>query len=412
MARRVTQSTRIAVVGAGPAGIMAALEASDLGAQAVLYDTNSQPGRKLLVTGNGRCNISHAGACAGDYVSDAPDALAHILERFGHRELVARLKRLGVLTYTTSDGWCYPLSDSAATVVDALWAALRISGVSLRLDTQVRDLVPRGSAWAIITGPSSTPEYYDRVIVATGGKAHPALGSTGRFFSCLESLGHRILPVHPALVSIEADMRKLQRLQGVRMDARLTLLADGRVLGQSTGNLLFTRSGLSGPAAMNVSYLVHQESGAALTAEIDLLALHDGALARLLRDKRQSPWPLATLLGAVLPAKMPPELLRWSGLPPSCLLNELNQAQLDRVLASARALTLRVTGTRDLTFAQLSTGGVPLAEVDSPRMESRVAPGLHLAGEVLNVTGPCGGYNLLFAQASGVLAGRGACAAT
>jgi predicted Rossmann fold flavoprotein len=399
---------RVAVIGAGPAGIMAALEASSAGARVTLYDTNDAPGRKLLVTGNGRCNISHVGAHAADYTCDQPETLEAILSRCGHEDVIARLASLGVLTYATPDGWCYPLSDSAVTVADALAAALRLAGVELRLQTEVRDLRMETGGLSLIAGSAATPRQYDRVVVATGGKAHPSLGSTGRFYSVLQHLGHRILPVHPALVSIEADMRRLHTLQGVRLDAGLTLYAGQEMLGNDVGNVMFTQSGLSGPAAMNLSHLVYSAEGRPLTAAIDLLALHAEALARLLADKRKEPWPLAPLLGAVLPAKVPPVLLALSGLDPDTRLNQLNDSRL----ALARDLRIRVTGTRDYAFAQLSSGGVPLAEIEPEGLASRVVPGLHLAGEVLNVLGPCGGYNLLFAQSSGILAGRGVTGAT
>lgn len=402
---------RVAVIGAGPAGVMAALEAASAGVPVTLYDTNDTVGRKLLVTGNGRCNISHQGATAADYVSDSPDALAAILSRCGHEQVAARLAELGILTYATPDGWCYPLSDAAATVVDALSAAVRLAAIELRLNTLVRDLGRGRQGLAVIAGDPEQPRPFDRVVVATGGKAHPALGSNGRFYATLERLGHRVLPVHPALVSIEADMRRLNRLQGVRLDAALSIYAGEALLGRGTGNIMFTQSGLSGPAAMNLSHLVSTRPGQPLTAVINLLALHGEALRELLAARRREPWPVSTLLGAVLPAKVPPVLLQLAGLPPAAQLNALNDGQLQALLTAAQQLTVRVTGTRDYSFAQLSTGGVPLEEIDPRGMASRVVTGLHLAGEVLNVLGPCGGYNLLFAQASGMLAGRGAAAA-
>jgi len=406
------RAPRVAVIGGGPAGIMAALEAASAGAPVTLYDTNDTVGRKLLVTGNGRCNISHAGATPANYVCDSPDALEAILSRCGHEQVAARLAELGVLIYATPDGWCYPLSDAAATVVDALSAAVRLAGVELHLKTLVRDLVRDRQGLSVIAGDPERPRSFDRVVVATGGKAHPALGSTGRFYATLERLGHRVLPVHPALVPIEADMRRLNRLQGVRLDAELSIYAGETLLGRDTGNLMFTQSGLSGPAAMNLSHLVSTRPGQPLTAVIDLLAGNGEALRDLLAAKRRQPWPVSTLLGAVLPAKFPPLLLQLAGLPPDALLNALNEGQLEALLSAARHLTVRVTGTRDYSFAQLSTGGVPLKEIDPRDMASRLVPGLHLAGEVLNVLGPCGGYNLLFAQASGMLAGRGAAVAT
>jgi len=405
------QRCQVAVIGAGPAGIMAALEAARCGAEVALYDTNDAPGRKLLVTGNGRCNISHVGARACDYVSDCPAALEAILSRCGHPQVIACLEELGILTYATPDGWCYPLSDSAVTVVDTLTVALQLAGVRWCPRTQVRDLRGGPDGWMVIAGDAAKSRLYDRVVVATGGKAHPALGSTGQFFDVLRQLGHHILPIHPALVSIEADMRRLHKLQGVRLDAGLSLYAADALLGRTVGNLMFTQSGLSGPAAMNLSHLVHASEGGPLTAAIDLLALHGQALERLLQSRRGEPWPLKTVLGAVLPAKVPPVLLSLAGLPADVRLNSLNEAAVDAVLALARNLTVRVTGTRDYAFAQVSTGGVPLAEIDAGTLQSHLVPGLFLAGEVLNAFGPCGGYNLLLAQATGILAGRGAASA-
>ncbi|MGI6368609.1 MAG: aminoacetone oxidase family FAD-binding enzyme [Anaerolineae bacterium] len=400
-------SLRVAVIGGGPAGIMAALEAARRGARVSLYDSNASVGRKLLVTGNGRCNISHVGATAGDYVCDDVAALETILGPDPHQRLVTRLRKLAILTWATDDGWCYPVSQTAATVVAALDAALRLAKVDLRLSTQVRDIVPRGRALGLIVGDPEHPKEFERVVLASGGRAHPALGSTGHLYATLARLGHKVLPQHPALVAIDADMRSVNKLQGVRLDAGLSLYAGRRLLGRQVGNALFTATGISGPAAMNLSHLVHDKSADPLVLEIDLLALHWEALEQLYRSARQD-WPVAVLLGAVLPQKIAPVLLRMAKLPGDVTLNGLNKGAWEALISCARSIRLKVRGTRDFSFAQLSTGGVPLAEIDPASMASRRVPGLYLAGEVLNVIGPCGGYNLLFALTSGEAAGRGA----
>ncbi len=396
---------RIGIIGAGPAGIMAALEAARLGAQVLLFDTNPMVGRKLLVTGNGRCNISNTQAVADRYATDDPATLARILALCGPQTVLQRLDELGIPTYATHDGWCYPLSDSAATVADALATALELAGVQVHLQTLVSDLVAEGGLRLVAGGQ----EYrVARAIVATGGKAHPALGSKGHFFGVLARLGHTILPVRPALTAIDCDMRPLHKLQGVRLDAELSLYNGHELLGRTVGNVMFTQKGLSGPAAMDLSYLVSLYEDAALTARLDLLALHREALLRQLARRRAQRVPLRVALGAVLPAKIPPVILQLAGLPPERTLASTTNDELEQLLALLGGLELRVTGVQGFQFAQLSTGGVPLAEIEPETLASRRVPGLHLAGEALNAMGPCGGYNLQFAWATGLLAGRAA----
>ncbi|MBC7238665.1 MAG: aminoacetone oxidase family FAD-binding enzyme, partial [Chloroflexi bacterium] len=245
------RNRHIAIVGAGPAGIFAALAARERGARVSLLDTNETVGRKLLVTGNGRCNITNVHASAERYVCADRAFVATALGLFGHPQTVARLRDLAILTYATPDGWCYPLSESAATVVAAFEAALRLAGVEIHLKTKVSDLAPVGGKWQLTIGGGPHKMEADRVIVSSGGKAYPALGSKGELFPVLERLGHHIEPVYPALVPLTAQMRTFHKLQGVRLDAGLRLYEGVRILGEAVGNLLFTSTGLSGPAAMD-----------------------------------------------------------------------------------------------------------------------------------------------------------------
>ncbi|MFH1084395.1 MAG: aminoacetone oxidase family FAD-binding enzyme, partial [Chloroflexota bacterium] len=319
-----------------------------------------------------------------------------------------RLEELGILTYATPDGWRYPLSESAVTVAQALAAALELAGVEPYLQTQVTDLGRSEGQLHLVLGDPRQPVAVDRAVVATGGKAYPALGSRGAFFPVLGRLGHTIAPIFPALVPIMADIRPVHKLQGVRLDAGLKLYEGERLLGETFGNLLFTDVGLSGPAAMNLSHAVSTRPGAALTLSIDLLHAHRPALLALIARQRTQAVPMEVILGAVLPAKVPPVALELAGLGLDARLNVLNEGALARLLALLGDLRLRATGTRGFQHAQLSTGGVPVTEVAPETMASRIVPGLHLAGEVLDVVGPCGGYNLQFALTSGALAGQAA----
>jgi len=402
---------RIGIVGAGPSGIMAALEAAEAGAQVLLFDTNATVGRKLLVAGNGRCNLSNQHASAQAYDCADPSFLERALSQFGPTEALHRLLDLGVPTYATPDGWCYPISNSGAAVVQALDTALRLSGVRLRLKTWIRDIIPsprRGAPFVLVAGGGDHTYTVDRVIVATGGKAYPALGAKGTMFPVLERLGHTILPVRPALAPILTDVRQIHKLQGVRLDVRLELWAGERLLAESIGNLMFARDGVSGPAPMNLSYLVSKHPGADLWLGIDLLSLNGHHLKRFVERMRHRPVPLTTVLGTILPPKMGPVLLKLAGLDKDARLSEVSDEQLEGLWQLMRQLRLQVKGTRGFRFCQLSIGGVPVTEVAPETMASRIVPGLYLCGEVLDVVGPCGGYNLQFAWTSGALAGRGA----
>lgn len=398
----------IGIVGAGPAGIMAALEAARLGARVTLFDTNDVVGRKILVTGNGRCNITNVHAAPEKYVCADREFLRAAFARFGHAETVARLREIGVLTFAMPDGWCYPLSESAATVAETLAAALDAAGVELRLQTRVAGIGAdkRGIALSIGGGPHG--ETFDRVVVACGGKAYPALGSTGSLFPALERLGHTVAPIHPALAPLAADVKRLHRLQGARLDVGVTLREGNRILGETAGNLMFTQTGFSGPAAMDLSHLVSARPGADLTLSIDLLHFHRAALEDLVARKRKDAVPVRVILGAVLPDKVPPVALSLAKLSSAARMSDLSDAEWARLMDILGHLTAKVTGTRGFQFAQVSTGGIPVSEVDPATMASRRVPGLHFAGEVMDVIGPCGGYNLQWAWTSGAIAGAGA----
>ena len=374
----------------------------------LLFDSNAQVGRKLLVTGSGRCNISNRFASPQDYACAETAFVERVFSHYDSSKLLDYLRELGIPTHSTTDGWCYPLSDSAQTVVETLRAELEAQGVDTHLQTKISDIGRVRGGFSLVVGPAAHAHRVDRLIIASGGKAHPVLGSKGDLFPVLASLGHRTVPIRPALVSIEADVRRLQKLQGVRLDATLTLRERGRSLGVSTGNVLFTQYGLSGPAAMNLSYLVSARAGVGLELEIDLLGSKRGALLEWLAADRAQVLPLCVVLGACLPPKIPPVILGLLGMGRDVRLEDLSASDLQHALKLLGHLVVQVKGARGFDQAQVSTGGVSVTEVEPDTMASRRVPGLYLAGEVLDVVGPCGGYNLQFALSSGLIAGASA----
>jgi predicted Rossmann fold flavoprotein len=242
------------------------------------------------------------------YVCADDSFIKTLLGQFDHKKMLEMLEDYGILTYSTYDGWYYPLSNSAATVQESLAEALQQAGADFILETRISSI--RRIQQGFLLGINNPNQNYrvDRLIVAAGGKAYPALGSKGDCFPILEQLGHSIVPVRPALAPIRADVRQFHKLQGVRLDAHLTMLQGEQIIGETTGNLLFTQFGFSGPAAMDLSHLVRKGGKKKKQQRliINLIPYYQTELRQLIAKKRSQPYPLRVLLGAVLPAKIPP----------------------------------------------------------------------------------------------------------
>lgn len=397
----------LTIIGAGPAGMTAALFAARAGAKVTLIEGNASVGRKLLVTGAGRCNLSNQNAKAESYTCEDGQWIQQVLSRFGYAELLDFLESVGILTCATIDGWCYPLSESAQTVVDAFAAALEQADVSLLLDHKVTSIRNAGHGFEIGFKTQRAVEC-ETLLVAAGGAAYPTLGSRGQLFPMLKELGHTIHPVVPALAPVTCEMSAYSRLQGVRLDANVKLYEDQELLAETTGNLIFTSWGLNGPAVMDLSHHISTRPDARLHLALNPLFASETALRSLVREKRYTSTLLTILLGAALPPKLAMAVLPMAGLTIHAKVNEVSDAELEKLFALLTALPFKVTGVRGFEYCQVSAGGVPVSEVDPATMRSRVVPNLLLAGETLDVVGPCGGYNLQFAFSTGAIAGMGA----
>ena len=392
------------ILGAGPAGMTAALMAARHGKPVTLVDANPTVGRKLLVTGSGRANLTNAVLDLTRYVCDDPSWLAELMGQFGHAELLEFLRSIGILTFATDDGWTYPRSESAQAVVDAFAAALQQAGVQVLLNTHILSIriIDKGFE---LTREDGGPITCGNLLVAAGGKAYPTLGSRGELFDSLQKLGHSLHPLVPALAPVTAEMNVWRELQGVRLDARATLLMNGKTHLSTTGNLIFTQWGLNGPAVMDLSHAVSRHAGESLELHLDLIFNTESDLRALLQERRWQAYPLRVLLEAVLPPRVPPVILAHCQLPVDVKLNELSDALIAKVFRLLKALPFKVTGVRGFEYCQVTAGGVPPGEVEALTLESKLVPHLWLAGETLDVVGPCGGYNLQFAFSTGAVAG-------
>ncbi|MBN2356012.1 aminoacetone oxidase family FAD-binding enzyme [candidate division KSB1 bacterium] len=396
----------IAIIGAGPAGMMAALQAARHKNRIILFESHKQVGKKLLNTGSGRCNITNQFIAAERYTCDDVETLARTLSAFGHAELVEFLRQIAIPIFSTADGWCYPLSQSAAAVVDTFYAALSSAGVELHLGCKIVDIRKAGDRFDLY---SENERYQaNRVIVAAGGMAYPQLGSRGDCYPILHRMGHTIVPSHPALAPVVANVKALHKLQGVRVDANVQLFRNAQLLAQTTGNVLITQWGLNGPGVMDLSHHIKTEANLGYYFLVNFIPQGEGLLRDMMMEYRKKRWPLRTLLHGILPYKMPPVFMRLASLPVQVTMAEVTEDQLSVLFEFLTSFRIPITGTRDFRFAQTSTGGVPFSEIDAETMQSKKVAGLYLAGETLDVVGPCGGFNLQFAFTTGALAGMAA----
>ena len=397
---------KIGIVGAGPSGIIAALEARSQGAQVILFDANPIVGRKLAATGSGRCNLTNVHAQPKSYYTGSIDFLKAAFSQFGHKELIAWLNLHGILTYATQDGWVYPLSNSAQNIVDILQAQLVCAGVEIHLRTLISGIQEINHAFKLVTPDPKKYFLVDRVILAAGGPAFPQLGARDNCYTILKQLGHTIEPKKPALAPLLTEAGVFHKLQGVRLDVGVKLLVNEKIIGQTMGNIIFTSWGLNGPGVMDISYLVSQNSQMPLELELDFLPYHFSDLQKGINQFKDQAIPLASILESVLPFKVVKFILDQCHLSVQKSLLDISKSEIEQIFYTLRHQKVTVNGTKGFKESQVSIGGVPLHEINPTSMESMIIEGLFLAGEMVDISGPCGGFNLQWAFTSGFVAGN------
>ena len=397
----------IAVIGAGPAGLMAAIQAAEGGGRITLFEHNPNIGRKLLVTGSSRCNLTNDAVVAESYYCEDHAWMDAFLEVFGVEEFRRALDRLGIPTQKTDDGWYYPRSQSAQAVVEILGEALAERKIELRVATHVVIFSQRDRYFEIeSTGLGvHQRETFDQLIIGAGGKAYPELGSRGELFGSLERLGHTVRPLVPALGPVFAELGAFTELKGQRFDAIVSFWRGEEKLGQTAGNLIINQDGFNGPGVMNLSHLVSLNPNEKLTLQVNFIAPFWSDFADILTGQVAHPCSLRAGLLRYFSPKSADFFIKQAGLNPSAKLNALTEEQIRQLLEVTAEVKFRITGAGSFKNSQVSVGGVKVGEVDPLSMESRLIPGLYLVGETLDVAGPCGGFNLHFAFGSGYLAG-------
>jgi len=413
------RSRRIIVVGAGPAGFMAAAKAAEYGASVLLLEKMKQPGRKMLITGKGRCNITNAAPIA-EIVKNIPgngSFLYSALHAFDNEDVRGFFIELGIETKVERGGRVFPVSNRAADAVEALIVYLHELGVKIETEARVAKILTEGGRAVGVVLASGAKLTADAVVLAVGGASYPGTGSTGDGYEMARRLGHTVGAILPSLVPLVTEDDWVKDAQGLSLrNVRVTLLADDKKIGEDFGEMMFTHFGVTGPIVLSLSRAAARALAAGKFVELALdlkPALSPEILAaRVQRDfEKYRNKALKNAMRDLLPGKLIEPVLDAAYLPSEKPVHDLRREERLRLSETIKHLVLTVTKTRPLAEAIVTAGGVSTKEIHPKTMESKLVPGLYFAGEVVDVDGFTGGYNLQAAFSKGAGAGRWSAAA-
>ena len=404
-------SKKIAVIGGGAAGMMAAIQAADAGALVDLYERNDRVGKKLLATGNGKCNFSNLDMQKNAYYGSAVSLYDNLFPIFGVRETIAFFNQHGMLT-KDRNGYLYPLSEQASTVLDVLRFSLEQYKVRIYTESIVTTIQQAEKSKKMQIISPSLKRTYDAVILACGGMAAPKTGSDGNGFRLAETFGHHINTVVPALVQLRCREDFFKMVSGVRIEAKLTLCIDREEKDSVQGELQLTDYGISGipvfQFSRQVSYALYDKKKVSVI--IDFLPNQSAESYEALwkeRWERQRGQTLEQFLTGLSNKKINQLIIKLAGCSMHDAADNIKAAKRKTIERLYRHLTVSVRETNGFEQAQVSAGGIPAEEL-TEQLESKYIPNLFFAGEMIDMDGICGGYNLQWAWTSGAVAGRAA----
>ena len=397
----------ITIIGGGASGMAAALAAAENPAsQVILVERQGRLGRKLQATGNGRCNLSNLHASQGGYHGNDAAFSEYAISRFPPEAALSWFRSMGLFTVAEGSGRVYPYSDQANSVVDVLRFALEKPNIKVKCGVEIEKVKKTPSGFRLEGGGEALD--CDKLIIACGGLAGTKLGGTMSGYKLLRSLGHHCTRLRPALVQLKSSWGGVIGLKGVRANCHAAILRDGSLFSQSTGELQFTEYGLSGPVIFEVSRDVCQQKGN-WSCRLDFLpGVPEEELLAELKRRRNTALPASELLTGILHNRLGRVLTQAAGISAGRAIAELSDGALQEVARAVKAFDVPLTETLGMDSAQVTAGGIETSEFDETTMESRLVRGLYACGEVLDVDGDCGGYNLQWAWSSGRLAGLSA----
>lgn len=397
----------VGIIGAGASGLTAAIFAAREGARVLLFEHMDRVGKKILSTGNGRCNLTNLYMETECYRSDEPGFPMKVIDAFPVEKTLEFFQKLGIVP-KDRNGYIYPASDQAASVLDVLRGEIEHLGVEVILTCDIRQIAEKKGTYHLVTNQGNFS--VDSLILAAGSKAAPSTGSDGSGYELAKSLGHSLVKPLPALVQLRCQGNLYRQIAGIRTDAKVSLWADGKILAKDRGELQLTDYGLSGIPIFQISRYGARalDGGKKVKVYVDFMpSWSEKEAMELLKQRARllSHKPASEFFTGMLNRKLGQALLKLSGIDGAFLVGKLSGKQLEKLCGQLKHYEAIVMSVNPFANAQVCCGGVSTREVDARTMESKIHKNLYFAGEILDVDGICGGYNLQFAWSSGYVAG-------
>lgn len=392
-----------AIIGAGASGMLCAITATLKGKRVIVFEHKDRILKKVLATGNGRCNFTNINANPKNYTSNQKNFVDFLFEKYPASKVIDFFESIGVLAINLKNGRMYPNSRQASSIVDAIRNYADFLNIPVKLETDIKNVCKEKGLFDI-EGIKAK-----KLVIATGGYSYKELGSDGSGYEIAKKFGHNITELNPVLVQLKADKKYIKGLEGIRLDVKISMNKNGNVIKEEEGELLFTPYGISGPTVFNLSYFIPEYS-----FDVDFyvdfipdISLEN--LKKILYNRREqlNGLEISNFLNSVLPKKLGHFLLKESGIEKlNELIYKIDDKTIDIILNKIKKYNIRCYDTMGFKQAQVTAGGVDTKEVDSRTFMSKKVNNLYFCGEVLDVYGECGGYNLQFAFASGMSVGE------
>ena len=399
--------TEIAVIGGGASGMMAAITARKSGKEVIILERKDRILKKVLITGNGRCNITNVNADISNYFGKNISSVGNILNSFNPQDTMDFFNGLGIVCNEENRGKVYPLSGQASSVVDALRFEAERLGIKIETEFYVKKIEKDGFKFKIYSEDRKKIEA-GRVILAAGGQSYPELGSNGSGFELAKELGHSVTRLSPSIVQLKTEKHQVKGLQGIKTDVAVTAYGDNKKICTYDGELLFTDYGISGNVVFNISFVMPLYKN--VEFEIDFMEKFDyNESYEILKERKKimSHLTMENYFNGMINKKLGQFLSKVSGIEKlSKPVKDLNDSEIRKLCTVLKKYRVKILDTTGFKNAQITAGGVSLDEVNPETLESKIVKGLYFSGEVLDVYGECGGFNLQWAWASGYIAGK------
>ncbi len=400
--------TKVGIIGGGPAGIMAAGIAASRGLDVILIEKNERIGKKLFITGKGRCNITNAAPIEDffDSIITNKNFLYSSLYSFTNEDIINLLGDYGLRTKIERGNRVFPESDKSSDVIKAFTKFLNDKNVEILLNSKVEKIIYKNNSFSVYIGDK---EYiFDKLVIATGGKSYPATGSTGDGYVFAKRIGHTITEIKPSLVPIEINAPWIKDLQGLSLrNVNLKVYNGKKLLHEEFGEMVFTHYGISGPIVLSISNYIHNKNGD-IRLSLDLKPALDNEKLdnRIIRDfEKYSNKQLKNALNDLIPQRLIPWIIEYSDIDPEKVVNQITKEERTRLYTTIKNFNMEFKAFRPIEEAIITSGGVSVKEIDPSTMESKLVPKLFFAGEIIDVDALTGGFNLQIAFSTGYLAG-------